>query len=111
MAMFEGCEVSGPENPGMDGDTPLHIVAMDGDLKVVELFIPFVKNIDFRGGIGSSPLHYAVRGGHPEVAGLLLRHGADINLQDNYGDTPSSLMKGQACFHAILQERAGQATP
>ncbi|WP_343229385.1 ankyrin repeat domain-containing protein [uncultured Xanthomonas sp.] len=41
--MFEGCEVSGPENPGMDGDTPLHIAAMDGDLKAVELFISFVK--------------------------------------------------------------------
>ncbi|WP_319019875.1 ankyrin repeat domain-containing protein [Xanthomonas sacchari] len=43
LAMFEDCEVSGPESPGMDGDTPLHIAAMDGDLKVVELFIPFVK--------------------------------------------------------------------
>ncbi|WP_267118590.1 ankyrin repeat domain-containing protein [Xanthomonas sacchari] len=27
----------------MDGDTPLHIAAMDGDLKAVELFISFVK--------------------------------------------------------------------
>lgn len=32
LAMFEDCEVSGPESPGMDGDTPLHIAAMDGDL-------------------------------------------------------------------------------
>ncbi|WP_371181413.1 ankyrin repeat domain-containing protein [Xanthomonas sacchari] len=110
LSMFEDCEVSRPESPGMDGDTPLHIAAMDGDLKVVELFIPFVKNIDLKGGIGSSPLHYAVRWGHPEVAQLLLRHGGDINLQDDYGNTPLRLMKGQACFHAVLQERAGQAT-
>lgn len=109
LAMFEDCEVGGPESPVMDGDTPLHVAAMEGDLKVVELFIPFVKNIDLRGGIGSSTLHYAVRWGHPEVAKLLLRHGAEINLRDDYGDTPLSLMKGQACFHAILQEQAGQA--
>ncbi|WOS42040.1 ankyrin repeat domain-containing protein [Xanthomonas rydalmerensis] len=108
LAMFEGHEVSEPESPGMDGDTPLHIAAMDGDIQAVELFIPFVRNIDIKGGIGSSPLHYAARWGHPEVAKLLLRHGADINLQDDYGDTPLSFMKGQACFDAILLEQAAK---
>ncbi|WP_048492320.1 ankyrin repeat domain-containing protein [Xanthomonas sp. NCPPB 1128] len=108
MAMFEGYQVEGPDSPGMDGDTPLHVAAMDGNFEAVKIFIPFVKNIDVGGGIGNTPLHYAVMWNHPEVVRLLLKHGADINLQNDYGDTPMSLMKGRACFDAILQEQAGR---
>ena len=40
---------------------------------------------------GSTPLHCASWKGHPEVAALLLDHGADVNAKnqnDHWGDTP-----------------------
>ena len=39
---------------------------------------------------GTTPLHYAAFGGHPEVARLLLvEHGADDDRADNGGRTPA----------------------
>ena len=40
---------------------------------------------------GVTPLHYASREGHIEVAHFLVECGADARAQDNYGTTPLHL--------------------
>ncbi|KAL1623280.1 hypothetical protein SLS56_008385 [Neofusicoccum ribis] len=39
---------------------------------------------DFR----AIPLHRAAKAGHPEVAGLIIKRGADVDAQDTTGNTP-----------------------
>jgi ankyrin repeat protein len=37
---------------------------------------------------GKTPLHYAAMRGHKDVVELLLANGADVNAEDNFGETP-----------------------
>ncbi|GHS90899.1 hypothetical protein AGMMS49949_00390 [Alphaproteobacteria bacterium] len=84
--------------------TPLHIFASRGDLKMVELLLKYHANVNQR--IGSAdcgaPLHWACQGcaenfdgwgrarhpQHLEVVKCLVKHGASINLEGWYGETP-----------------------
>lgn len=69
--------------------TPLHRTAADGDLgKVKELLkdnpdLVFTKDL-----IGQTPLHWAVRMGHKDVAELLLANQAEVGAKNNEGETP-----------------------
>ncbi|KAH9972709.1 hypothetical protein BGW80DRAFT_1560757 [Lactifluus volemus] len=57
-----------PSFDGGRGMTELHWAAMYGNLE--------------------TPLHFASRFGYPDVAQLLLAHGADVNARDFHGSTP-----------------------
>ena len=39
MAMFEDCSVTEPESPCGDGDTPLHVAAMEGRLDWITIML------------------------------------------------------------------------
>jgi len=95
MAMFEGWCVTEPESPCGDGDTPLHVAAIEGRLDLIKTMLPFVRNIDVRGYIGNTPLHCAACGGHADVAQYLIEHGADPRSENDYGDTPGDFMECQ----------------
>jgi ankyrin repeat protein len=90
MAIFDGFELKGPESPGMDGDTPLHIAAMDGRIDWVTAMLPFITNINVRGDLGNTPLHYAMMNGHLDMAKFLVDHGAKRCLENDYGDKPDT---------------------
>ncbi len=47
--------------------------------------------IDARDKFGCTALYFAAEWGCPEVAELLIQHGADINARDNCGQTPLRL--------------------
>lgn len=78
---------------GGQDTTPANIAildaAEDGDLKTAEALLKknpalvFTKNPD-----GSTPLLLAAHNGHKDVAQLLLTNKADVNVRDNWGDTP-----------------------
>ena len=104
MAIFEGYEVTGPESPGMDGDTPLHITAMDGRLDLLAAMLPFVQNIDAPGDLGNTPLHYVVLKGHIEIANFLLDNGVNIDRENDYSETPFGLMLDRPRFEMIIQK-------
>lgn len=101
MAMFEDCHIVLPDSPGMDGDTPLHVVAMDGDVDCLQAMLPFVRDIDMVGDCGNTPLHYAVRWNHPDTAAMLIAHGADVMRPNDDGDVPLQEMRGQPGFQAL----------
>ena len=105
LAMFEDYELASPESPGMDGDTPLHVAAMDGRLDLLMNLLPFVRDINVPGDLGNTPLHCAVLWNRPEVARLLLGNGADSQRANDYGDTPIGLMRSRPNFASIVQQQ------
>ncbi|KAL1490726.1 hypothetical protein ABEB36_013374 [Hypothenemus hampei] len=64
-------------------NTPLHRAATNGWLATTELLIKAKANINAKNYEGRTPLHEAVR--YPDVAHLLIKHGADIDAESNRG--------------------------
>jgi len=57
---------------------------------------------------GWTPLHYAAKKCHVDVARVLLDHGADLTIRDNKGRTPLDI--GSECseeFREMLRRRSG----
>lgn len=80
------------------GETGLHISAMKGNVKIMQMFLDagVPVNVPRHRGPGSylatgtQPLHLTVvgpNGGHHQVADLLLRSGADVNAAEFNGRT------------------------
>jgi ankyrin repeat protein len=74
-----------------NGDRPLAVAALCGQLGVVTLLIARGANIDATGFRGRTALHQAGRGGNEEVVDLLLDKGAHANGRDDDGFTPLML--------------------
>ena len=67
---------------------PLYYAALCGFYDLVEHLIgKFPEHINARGGWMASPLRAALHGKHFRVADSLFRHGADVDVRDNRGDT------------------------
>lgn len=68
-----------------DGDMCLHIAALRGNLRAVQLLVRAGFNINDRGNMGYTPLQYART---QEVVDFLLQNGADPNIKNEFGQTP-----------------------
>lgn len=87
LPTFEGIVLDGPNVKGRSfGDTPLHIVAIWGDLEAARVLVEAGAEIDARGEHQFTPLHEAVSQGKIEVAEFLLKHGANPRLESDMGD-------------------------
>jgi ankyrin repeat protein len=67
-----------------DGWTPLHEAAGNGHAGIVELLLKHKVGVDVNDKHGETPMHAALAaldGGHKEVVGCLLTHGADLNAR------------------------------
>lgn len=78
--------------------TIITMAEMNAGLEESELRLKQV--IDAANGTGRTPLHYAASKGHAEASSLLLRHGADANVQDTLGQTP--LHRAASAGHASV---------
>ncbi|KAK3321416.1 ankyrin repeat-containing domain protein [Cercophora scortea] len=93
------------------GKTPLHIAARHGLTKFASTILdksPIV--INFQDRQGKTALHYAVQSGTRWMVNLLLRHNADVNMQDIDGNIPLHLaiIKRDAILcDTMLEPRSG----
>jgi hypothetical protein len=72
-----------------DGEFPLYYASLGGFYDLAEHLVgKHPEHINARGGQMVTPLVAALCGKHFRVAELLHRHGADVDVRDNYGDTP-----------------------
>lgn len=76
---------------GIGGDTALHLAALRGDVRGVELLLDAGAFIDEQNELGRSPLYYAILEGHDSVAEYLLKKGADPDQSTELGFTPRSI--------------------
>jgi hypothetical protein len=74
------------------GATPLFYAVFKGHFEftrmlLIEKRLASINDLDKN--FGWSPLHYAVYDGKIQIVRLLLEHGADVNVRDESGETPS----------------------
>lgn len=62
--------------------------AAGGNLEVVEALVRNGTNIECKDYRGRTPLFFAIWEGHLTTATFLLDHGADVRVEDDYGNTP-----------------------
>lgn len=104
LAMFEDFPIDSPTSPGMDGDTPFHMAAFDGDVEALRLMIPYVSDLNFPGGIGNAALHYSVMNGKLDATTMLIASGANLDAENDYGDTPRKLMMQMPVFKELISQ-------
>lgn len=69
-----------------EGDSCLHIAAGRGDLRAVMLLVDAGMNVNLRGDIGNTPLHYASNGKHDDIVEFLINRGALPDLANEFGE-------------------------
>lgn len=70
-------------------EAPMDFVAAEnGNLERIRQALEAGTDPDAKDGSGRSALHWAAKGGQAEVGMLLLKYGADINIQEGKSDNP-----------------------
>ena len=75
------------------GESPLHLAAAAGDLRIVKLLAATTTaSVNQHGPEGLTPLHLAVQAGSLALVQTLCEtYGADVSCQSNAGETPAQL--------------------
>ena len=74
-----------------NGYTLLHLMAWTGSVKACEHLRPLIDINDVNNPEKNTPLHLAASKGHTDTCTWLLKHGADLTLQNKAGQTPDKL--------------------
>ena len=61
------------------------------EVEIVDLLLKYRANVDLPNRAIDTPLHLAIKAGHPKIVELLLKHQASIDFPDRTGDTPLHL--------------------
>lgn len=84
-SLFEQVEV---DARGEDGDSPLHIACLYGQVAVVEECIRRGADVNVKDEDDSTPLHDACAGGFESIVAQLLQKGASVTAKDSEEETP-----------------------
>lgn len=71
-----------------NGDGLIHIAALLGDFRTVELLLRAGVDANQLGDMGYTALHYARMSGKDDVSRLLLLNGAAPNIVNDFGKLP-----------------------
>uniref|UniRef100_A0A3P8Z511 Ion transport domain-containing protein n=1 Tax=Esox lucius TaxID=8010 RepID=A0A3P8Z511_ESOLU len=97
-----------------DGLTALHVAVQNGKPLVVQMLLGFGAQVQLGGGKArETPLHIAARvKGGEKVAEMLLKSGADVNAEQENGETPMHIAAryGGLKMMKILIEEGGELT-
>ena len=68
------------------GETPLHIAAKSGDIRIVNFLIDNKAFVNSKTKTGETPLFYAVAEQHLDVIDALIKNGAVLDCKSTFGD-------------------------
>ena len=69
-------------------NTPLHLAALNGHIKVVKNLIENGADINAKNINDDTPLHISARNGHSVITDMLIERGANVNVTNKKGLTP-----------------------
>ncbi|KAM4651101.1 E3 ubiquitin-protein ligase MIB2 isoform 2-T2 [Discoglossus pictus] len=85
-----------------DGFTALHLATLNNHQEVVEILSKEGRcDVNLRNNRNQTPLHLAVTHGHINLVELLVREGANVNAEDEDGDTPMHIVFARQHLAAI----------
>ena len=87
---FEGLECTGVNSRGANGTTPLHFMAVLGDIHASELLLDAGAHIDAIDNSGCTALHVAVELQHEPLIELLVSRGASSFVVNDKDESPLS---------------------
>ncbi|MFJ2988660.1 ankyrin repeat domain-containing protein [Collimonas sp. NPDC087041] len=89
---YDSSDSSDPIGPltyvDSNGDNLMHIAAQLGDVETIILLADAGMNINQKGDMGSTALHYAYDGKHSRVVESLLARGASTEIKNEFGRLP-----------------------
>uniref|UniRef100_A0A7N5ZYY6 E3 ubiquitin-protein ligase MIB2 n=1 Tax=Anabas testudineus TaxID=64144 RepID=A0A7N5ZYY6_ANATE len=88
-----------------DGFSALHLAALNNHRDVAEILIKEGRcDINIRNNRNQTPLQLAVTQGHTDLVQLLVAEGADVNMEDEDGDTAMhvSLLRPHSFFYSVV---------
>lgn len=93
LPMFLGRAIEDMNQVAADGDRPIHVACVRGDLEDVIALIEAGADVNAAGDLGYTPLHLAASQGLLDIAGVLLKHNADLKSRNEFGQTPLDVAK------------------
>ncbi|XP_063799074.1 E3 ubiquitin-protein ligase MIB2 isoform X2 [Pseudophryne corroboree] len=93
-----------------DGFTALHLATLNNHQEVVDILIREGRcDVNLRNNRNQVPLHLAVTHGHINLVQILVTEGADVNAEDEDGDTPMHIVLVQQHLTCLEPEGNGSA--
>ncbi|XP_014856559.1 PREDICTED: E3 ubiquitin-protein ligase MIB2-like, partial [Poecilia mexicana] len=96
-----------------DGFSALHLAALNNHRDVAEVLIKEGRcDVNIRNNRNQSPLQLAVTQGHTDLVQLLVDEGADVNMEDEDGDTAMhvALLRPQLANVMLTPSAGGSST-
>lgn len=66
----------------------LIIYSLAGDVAIIGYLVEAGADVNSKGDLYWSPLHFCAQNGNADAAAFLIEHDADVNFIDAYGATP-----------------------
>lgn len=86
LPQFMGVNFDGPNVRSLtSGETPLHIMAIWGDVEAARVLLDAGAEIDALGEEDHTPLHEAIHQGHIEMVRFLVARGANLQCRCSFG--------------------------
>ncbi len=91
-----GARVDATDNASTGQNTALHFAVLARRTRAVRTLLDLGANPNARNCVGTTPMHDAARVGDIQVAQALAQGGADLRLENHYGNT----IVHRACLHS-----------
>jgi len=69
-------------------DISIHKATEQGNIETVKQHLAAGTDVNAKGELQATPLHFAAIDDHKEIVELLIENGADVNAKRNTGSTP-----------------------